>query len=59
MLFPNPFVYQRTLEADIKSATIPSMLEQHYGQCGEDLIIFSIARVLQTQGHIGNWADYV
>ena len=59
MLFPNPFVYQRTLEADIKSATIPSMLEQHYGQCGEDLIIFSIARALQTQGHIGNWADYV
>ena len=59
MLFPNPFVYQRTLEADIKSATIPSMLEQHYGQCGEDLIIFSIARALQTQGHIRNWADYV
>ena len=59
MPVPNPFVYQRTYEADIKSATIPSMLEEHYGQCGEDLIIFSIARALQRQGHIGDWSDYI
>lgn len=55
---PNPFVYQRTYEADIKNATIPSILEEQYGQCGEDLIIFSILRALQTQGYIGSWADY-
>ena len=55
---PNPFVYEKSLLADIKSATIPFMLEEHYGQCCEDLIVFSILRALREQGKIPDWSNF-
>ncbi len=58
MLVANPFVYEKTMLADIKSATIPFMLEEHYGQCGEDLIVFSILRSLRTQNLLSDWTNF-
>lgn len=42
MNYPNPFVYNSTINADIRSATIPSILPEQYSQCGEDLIVLSL-----------------
>lgn len=43
---PNPFVYEKTIIADIKSTTIPALLEEQYAQCGEDIIIMAILKAI-------------
>lgn len=44
MLYPNPFVYEQVYKNDISNACIPSILEEQYAQCGEDIIILSLIR---------------
>lgn len=58
LLVANPFVYEKTLVADIRNSHIPAMLEPYYGQCGEDLIIFSLIRALYYDDDY-DWSNYV
>lgn len=46
----NPYVYDKTYEANISSTPIPSSLIEHYAQCGEDVIVVSMIRALQAVG---------
>ena len=59
MLTPNPFVYERIYEADVKSPTIPCLLEEQYAQCGEDLIILAILKALLTTGQINDISNAI
>ena len=60
MIFPpNPFVYDKTLSADIRSSNIPSVLDEHYAQCGEDLIILSLLRAMHSTGIVADFSKYV
>jgi Methyltransferase FkbM domain len=52
MLTPNPFVYQKIYQTDVKSPTIPSLLEEQYAQCAEDLIVLSILNAMYTTGRL-------
>lgn len=52
MLTPNPFVYERIYQTDVKSPTIPCLLEEQYAQCGEDLIILAMLKALLATGRI-------
>lgn len=52
MNYPNPFVYNETVNADIRSATIPSLLPQQYSQCGEDLIVLSLLTTMISKGQL-------
>lgn len=47
MFFSNPFVYDQVYASDINNANIPTLLEEQYAQCGEDIIILSIIRALR------------
>ena len=49
MFFPNPFVYDQVYTSDINNANIPTLLEEQYAQCGEDIIILSIVRALNLK----------
>lgn len=55
----NPFVLQRVSEADIKSPNIPSNLSEHYAQCGEDILMLSLALCLRHAGIIAHWDQQV
>lgn len=51
MLRANPFVYEKSYEADIKGPDISAMLEEQYGQCAEDLLVLSFIRGFLQQEH--------
>lgn len=54
MITPNPFVYEQTYISDIRCPTITATLQEHYSQCGEDIIITSLLRALISTGQISS-----
>jgi hypothetical protein len=52
MFAPNPFVYEKIYQFDVKSPTIPSLLEEQYAQCAEDLIILALLKAMCTTGRL-------
>jgi len=59
MITPNPFVYEKTFFADICCPSIPSLLQEHYSQCGEDLIIVSFINGLLSVGRKFDFANTI
>lgn len=52
MIAVNPFVYEQTYKADIRSSAIPALLQEHYAQCAEDLILIALYQALVEKGHV-------
>lgn len=40
----NTFVYEATVAAELKAPDLPVYMEEHFSQCGEDIIIVSLIR---------------
>lgn len=54
----NPYIYEKTAAADIKSPQIPSILSEQYGQQGEDVILLGMLKALARQGILDTSLDW-
>lgn len=48
----NPFVYEECLSSAVKFPDIPVLLNEHYAQCAEDVIVLSILQAIESRFQI-------